>query len=75
MEGGSTRRVVDSSGIRCVVTNLRVGRAEWLYGTMYCARGQAENLIKQHKGQLASDRSSCRSALANQARLVLHTAA
>lgn len=39
------------------------------------ARGQAENLIKQHKSQLASDRTSCRSPLANQVRLVLHTAA
>ena len=28
-----------------------------------------------HKSQLASDRTSCRSALANQVRLVLHTAA
>jgi len=35
----------------------------------------AENLIKLHKTQLASDRTSCRSALANQVRLVLHTAA
>ncbi|MGI4811572.1 MAG: transposase, partial [Janthinobacterium lividum] len=61
--------------IRCVVTNLRSGSAEWLYDTLYCARGQAENLIKLHKGQLASDRTSCRSALANQVRLVLHTAA
>ena len=61
--------------IRCVVTNLRSGSAEWLYDTLYCARGQAENLIKLHKSQLASDRTSCRSALANQVRLVLHTAA
>ena len=61
--------------IRCVVTNLRRGSAEWLYNTLYCERGQAENLIKLHKGQLASDRTSCRSALANQVRLVLHTAA
>lgn len=61
--------------IRCVVTNLASGSAEWLYDTLYCARGQAENLIKLHKGQLASDRTSCRSALANQVRLVLHTAA
>ena len=37
--------------------------------------GQAENLIKLHKSQLASDRTSCRSALANQVRLVLHTGA
>jgi Transposase DDE domain group 1 len=28
-----------------------------------------------HKGQLASDRISCRSPLANQMRLILHTAA
>jgi hypothetical protein len=42
---------------------------------MYCARGQAENLIKLHKSQLASDRTSCRSPLANQMRLVLHTGA
>lgn len=61
--------------IRSVVTNLAVGSAEWLYDTLYCARGQAENLIKLHKGQLASDRTSCRSARANQVRLVLHTAA
>jgi len=61
--------------IRGVVTNLETGSAEWLYDTLYCARGQAENLIKLHKGQLASDRTSCRSALANQVRLVLHTAA
>ena len=51
------------------------GSAEWLYDTLYCARGQAENLIKLHKTQLASDRTSCRSPLANQVRLVLHTAA
>ena len=51
--------------IRCVVTNLRTGSAKWLYDALYCARGQAENLIKLHKGQLASDRTSCRSAPAN----------
>ena len=61
--------------IRYVVTNLPGGTAEWLYATMYCARGQAENLIKLHKTELASDRTSCRSPLANQVRLVLHTAA
>jgi hypothetical protein len=61
--------------IRYVVTNLKGGSAEWLYDTLYCARGQAENLIKLHKSQLASDRTSCRSARANQVRLVLHTAA
>src|SRR6478672_7826307 len=61
--------------IRFVVTSLDVGSAEWIYHSLYCARGQAENLIKLHKTQLASDRTSCRSELANQVRLVLHTAA
>ena len=61
--------------IRYVVTNVQTGSAEWLYDTLYCARGQAENLIKLHKSQLASDRTSCRSPLANQVRLILHTAA
>src|SRR6202044_2240034 len=61
--------------IRFVVTSLDVGSAEGIYDSLYCARGQAENLIKLHKTQLASDRTSCRSALANQVRLVLHTAA
>ena len=44
-------------------------------GGSYCARGQAENLIKAHKLHLASDRTSCRKATANQFRLLLHTAA
>ena len=61
--------------IRYVVTNIARGSAEWLYDTLYCERGQAENLIKLHKTQLASDRTSCRSPLANQMRLLLHTAA
>src|SRR5262245_16154200 len=61
--------------IRYVITSLAAGSAEHIYDTLYCARGQAENLIKMHKGQLASDRTSCRSPLANQMRLILHTAA
>jgi Transposase DDE domain group 1 len=68
----ATRRGLD---IRYVVTNITGGSAEWLYDSLYCARGQAENLIKLHKTQLASDRTSCRSPLANQMRLILHTAA
>jgi len=61
--------------IRYVVTSLTKGSAEHIYDTLYCARGNAENLIKMHKSQLASDRTSCRSANANQMRLILHTAA
>ena len=60
---------------KLVVTNMAHSSAEWIYDSLYCARGQAENLIKLHKTQLASDRTSCRSAIANQVRLVLHTAA
>ncbi len=60
---------------RYVVTNIAHCSAQWLYDGLYCARGQAENLIKRHKSQLASDRTSCRSPLANQMRLILHTAA
>lgn len=60
--------------VRYVVTSLD-GDAERLYEGVYCQRGQAENLIKLHKTQLASDRTSCHSATANQVRLTLHTAA
>ena len=59
---------------RYIVTSLK-GEPRRLYEGTYCARGQAENLIKQHKVQLASGRTSCQSPLANQFRLVLHTAA
>jgi hypothetical protein len=74
-EGGITstgmRQEVD---IRYVVTSLK-GTAQYLYEDVYCERGQAENLIKLHKAQLASDRMSCHSATANQVRLAFHTAA
>jgi hypothetical protein len=59
---------------RFIVTNLH-GTPQWLYESVYCARGQAENLIKAHKLHLASDRTSCTRATANQFRLVIHTAA
>ena len=61
--------------IRAVVTSLAAPTPERLYEHRYCERGQAENLIKLHKTQLKSDRTSCTSALANQVRLMLHTAA
>jgi hypothetical protein len=68
---GCMRQEVDA---RYVVTSL-AGDAQHLYENVYCQRGQMENLIKLHKAQLASDRTSCHSAIANQVRLVLHTAA
>jgi Transposase DDE domain group 1 len=60
--------------VRYLVTSLD-GDAERLYEGVYCQRGQAENLIKLHKAQLTSDRTSCHSATANQLRLMLTTAA
>ena len=68
----ATRKGLD---IRYVVTSIARCDPASLYSGIYCARGQAENLIKRHKSQLASDRTSCRSPLANQMRLILHTAA
>jgi hypothetical protein len=62
------------SDSRFVVTNL-AGAPRWLYEVLYCGRGQAENLIKAHKLHLASDRTSCSKATANQFRLLIHTAA
>jgi hypothetical protein len=59
---------------RFIVTNLP-GLAKSLYEKLYCARGQAENLIKAHKLHLASDRTACHKATANQFRLLIHTVA
>lgn len=61
--------------VRYVATNLTRPSPAHIYAKLYCARGRAENLIKLHKTQLKSDRTSCHSALANQVRLILHTAA
>ncbi len=60
---------------RCVVTNLEQARTTVLYQHIYCARGQAENEIKDHKLSLQSDRTSCHRFEANQFRLLLHSAA
>lgn len=59
---------------RYIVTNLQ-GLEHVLYEGLYCARGQAENLIKAHKLHLASDRTSCSGATANPFRRLIHTAA
>jgi len=57
---------------RYIVTNLDGGRGKHLYEKVYSARGQAENHIKGWKTHLASDRTSCTRASANQMRLMLH---
>lgn len=60
---------------RFVVTNLKSSQAAFIYQSVYCARGQMENFIKNHKTFLHSDRTSCHSFTANQFRLFLHSAA
>jgi DDE family transposase len=65
-QGGNTR---------CVVTDMEYARPQGLYQHIYCARGQAENEIKDHKRSLKSDRTSWHRFEANQCRLFLHAAA
>jgi hypothetical protein len=60
---------------RFIVTDLLRAPAQRLYQRVYCARGQMENYIKDHKVALQSDRTSCHRFLANQFRLWLHSAA
>ena len=60
---------------RFVVTDMEEARTKGLYQHIYCARGQAENEIKDHKRYLKSDRTSCHRFEANQFRVFLHSAA
>jgi Transposase DDE domain group 1 len=68
---------VSTQGVntRFVVTDMEYARTKVLYQQIYCARGQAENEIKDHKLYLKSDRTSCHRFEANQFRLFLHSAA
>ena len=60
---------------RFVVTSMRLSQPQTVYTELYCARGQCENFIKQVKCDLAADRTSCTTFLANCMRLQLHAAA
>jgi hypothetical protein len=55
---------------RYVVTTLR-GDASELYERLYCARGEAENRIKEAQLDLFGRRASCSRFAANQMRLLL----
>ena len=59
---------------RFIVTNLR-GAPEALYDTLYCARGEMENRIKEAQLGLFADRTSCHYLAANQFRLLLSSLA
>lgn len=66
--------LVDKANPRFVVTNL-TGRPQTLYEDRYCARGEAENRIKEQQLMLFADRTSCHKFRANQFRLLLSSAA
>lgn len=55
---------------RFVVTSLR-GDAQALYEQLYCARGEAENRIKEAQIDLFGRRASCHKYAANRLRLLL----
>ena len=62
------------SDARFIVTNLQ-GRGKTLYEKVFCARGAAENLIKDMKRFTRSDKTACSRWEANQFRLFLHMGA
>jgi hypothetical protein len=57
--------------VRFIVTSLE-GRGKILYEKVFCARGAAENLIKDMKRFTRSDKTACSRWQANQFRLFLH---
>ena len=63
------------TNVRYIVTDMQHYRASNVYETGFCARGNMELRIKEHKLYLKSDRSSCNNFQANQFRLFLHSAA
>ncbi len=59
---------------RFVVTNLKT-TPQHVYETVYCARGDAENRLKELKYGLEIDRTSCTRFMANQFRVLITAAA
>lgn len=59
---------------RFVITDL-TGDADYLYESVYSRRGDVENRIKELKGALRMDKTSCTSFAANQLRVILHAVA
>jgi hypothetical protein len=60
--------------VRFIVTSPE-GRGKMLYQRVFCARGAAENLIKDMKRFTRSDKTACSRWQANQFRLFLHVGA
>jgi hypothetical protein len=77
-----TRRVIvkaehlpEGPNTRFVVSNLARPTPAELYDTLYTARGDMENRIKEQQLALFADRTSCHAFLANQFRVLLSAAA
>jgi hypothetical protein len=68
---GKAERTQGEGNPRFIVTSLgqAKGAGRWLYETIYCARGEMENRIKQCQLDLFADRTSAASMAANQLRL------
>lgn len=68
-----TRLEYGAQGVnpRFVVTNIVGSEATYLYERLYCARGEAENRIKEAQLDLFGTRASCHKFAANQFRLLL----
>jgi hypothetical protein len=62
------------SNPRYLVTNLKA-QPKYLYDQLYCARGEAENRIKEQQLDLFADRTSCHAWWPNQFRLLLSSLA
>ena len=68
---GKAEHLSKGANPRFVVTNLspRKAAARRLYETLYCARGEMENRIKEQQIDLFADRTSSHTMRANQLRL------
>lgn len=68
---GKAEHLSNGANPRFIVTSLPPARmrAKELYEQLYCARGEAENRIKEQQLYLFADRTSCSAMKANQLRL------
>ena len=71
---GKAEHTDQGSNPRYIVTSLK-GNAKKIYDTVYCARGDMENRIKEQQLGLFADRTSCHAWWPNQHRLLMSTLA
>ena len=67
--------LAEGPNARFLVTNLADRTPQEIYDGLYVQRGEMENRIKEQQLALFADRTSCRSFVANQFRLLLSSAA